>query len=86
LVVEIASPSTASYERNRKKVVYAEFGIPAYWIVVPDPDRPSITEFSLAGAAYAETRTAAGEELFETDAPFPVRIVPAHLVRGNWRR
>jgi Uma2 family endonuclease len=43
LAVEIASPSTASYDRNRKKTVYAEFGIPAYWIVMPDPDQPSLT-------------------------------------------
>ncbi len=40
LVVEIASPSTAHYDRNRKKTVYAEFGIPAYWIVHPRPCPP----------------------------------------------
>ena len=86
LVVEIASPSTARYDRNRKKVVYAEFRIPSYWIVVPDPERPSITEFRLDGAAYAETVTATGRERFTTDAPFPVEIVPADLVAGPWRR
>jgi Uma2 family endonuclease len=26
-----------------KKTGYAQFGIPAYWIVVPDPDQPSMT-------------------------------------------
>jgi len=86
LVVEIASPSTAQYDRKRKKVVYAEFGIPAYWIVVPDPERPSITEFRLAGGAYAEVQTATGRERFATSAPFPVEIVPAELVAGPWKR
>lgn len=86
LVLEIASPSTARYDRNRKKAVYAEFGIPAYWIVDPDPERPAITEFRLAGGAYREVVTAAGPEPFATDVPFPVQIVPAELVAGPWRR
>lgn len=86
LAVEIASPSTAAYDRNRKKVVYAAFGIPAYWIVDPDPDRPSITAFGLTGGSYAEVGRATGEERFAGTSPFPVEIVPAELVAGPWRR
>ncbi len=85
-MIEIASPSTARYDRNRKKAVYAGFGIPAYWIVDPDPERPSITEYRLAGDAYREIGTAAGPEPFVAEAPFPVQIVPADLVAGPWRR
>jgi Uma2 family endonuclease len=86
LAVEIASPSTAAYDRNRKKVVYAEFGIPAYWVVDPDSDRPSITAFGLTGGSYAEVGRAAGEERFAGTTPFPVEIIPAELVAGPWRR
>jgi Uma2 family endonuclease len=85
LVVEVASPSTAAYDRNRKKAVYAEFGIPAYWIVVPDPDSPSITAYTLDGASYAQVGRAVGDDEFASDHPFPVVIVPADLVAGNWR-
>jgi Uma2 family endonuclease len=85
LAVEIASPSTAYYDRGRKKMVYAEFGIPAYWIVDPDPDRPSMTAFGLTGGSYAEVGRAAGEERFVSATPFPVEIVPAELVAGPWR-
>jgi Uma2 family endonuclease len=85
LVVEIASPSTAHYDRNRKKTVYAEFGIPAYWIVVPDPSKPSITAYGLTGRVYAEVGQAAGEQRFAATTPFPVDIVPAELVAGRWR-
>jgi hypothetical protein len=84
--VEIASPSTAQYDLNRKKIVYAEFGIPAYWIVDPDPDRPSITAFRLTGGSYAEVGRAAGKERFAGTTPFPVEIVPAELVAGPWLR
>jgi Uma2 family endonuclease len=86
LAVEIASPSTARYDRNRKKVVYAEFGIPAYWIVDPDPERPSITAFGLTGGSYAEVGRAAGDERFAGTTPFPVEVVPAELIAGPWRR
>ena len=86
LAVEIASPSTASYDRNRKKAVYAEFGIPAYWIVDPDSNRPSLTAFELAGSAYAEVGRAVAKDGFAAATPFPVQIVPAELVAGHWRR
>ncbi len=86
LAVEIAWPSTARYDRNRKKAVYAEFGIPAYWIVVPDPGQPSLTAFGLSGGSYAEVGRALGNEPFVAATPFPVEIVPAELVAGPWRR
>jgi len=86
LVVEIASPSTAHFDRNRKKSAYAEFGISSYWIVDPDPERPSITEYRLSGAEYHEAMTASGPDPFVTDTPFPVQIIPADLVSGPWRR
>ncbi len=38
---------TRLYDRNRKKDVYQGFGIPAYWIVEPDRDRPELTAFRL---------------------------------------
>ena len=86
LAVEIASPSTAAYDRNRKKTVYAEFGIPAYWIVDPDPDKPSVTAFALRAGTYVEAGQASGSERFTARSPFPVEIVPADLVAGPWRR
>ena len=36
LVVEILSPSTASLDWNRKRELYAEYGVKEYWIVAPE--------------------------------------------------
>jgi Uma2 family endonuclease len=38
IVVEVASPRTRLFDRNRKKDVYEGFGVPAYWIAEPDLD------------------------------------------------
>ena len=38
LVVEVLSPSTARLDRGRKMRLYAEHGVPYYWIV--DPESP----------------------------------------------
>jgi Uma2 family endonuclease len=51
LVVEVLSPSTARLDHDRKMRLYAEHGVPYYWIV--DPETRSIEAFALAGAAYA---------------------------------
>lgn len=51
LVVEVISPSTAHVDRDRKMKLYAEHGVPYYWIV--DPDSRSVEAYTLTGAAYA---------------------------------
>jgi len=51
LVVEVLFPSTAHLDRGRKMKLYAEHGVPYYWIV--DPESRSIEAYALVGAAYA---------------------------------
>ena len=64
LVVEVLSPSTARLDRERKLVLYAEHGVPWYWIV--DPASRTVDAYQLADAAYAS----AGRV---TDAPAALR-------------
>ena len=80
LAVEIASPSTSRYDQTRKKQVYADFGIPEYWIVTPDTQRPDITAFRLDGKHYEQVAYACGEVTFTATRPFPVSFTPADLV------
>ena len=50
LAVEVLSPSTARLDRNRKMKLYAEHGVPYYWIV--DPVGRSVEAYTLAGLEY----------------------------------
>jgi Putative restriction endonuclease len=80
LVVEVASPRTRLYDRNRKKDVYQGFGISAYWIVEPDRDRPELTVFELRQGFYKQTAHVTGDEEYRAVLPFPVTIAPSQLV------
>jgi Uma2 family endonuclease len=81
LAVEVASPRTRLYDRSRKKDVYEQFGIPAYWIVEPDRDKPELIVFELRDGRYQEVARAAGDEAFPAVLPFPVTVTPSALVR-----
>ncbi|HEX4832332.1 MAG TPA: Uma2 family endonuclease [Trebonia sp.] len=80
LAIEIASPSTRQYDRTRKKQIYGDFGIPDYWIVGPDPNKPELTAFQLKNGWYEEDIHAAGDDTFTAKRPFPVAFSPASLV------
>jgi Uma2 family endonuclease len=80
LAIEIASPSTSRYDQTRKKQVYAEFGIPDYWIITPDEDKPDITVFRLTRKQYEQLDHVAGNQKFTATRPFPVSFTPAELV------
>jgi len=51
-----------------------------FWIVGPDPDKPSITAFALDGKRYRQAGFTAGGETFTAARPFPVSFTPLDLV------
>ena len=52
LVVEILSPSTRTLDLTRKAQLYAEAGVPEYWVA--DPDEPAFRLYALRGGRYVE--------------------------------
>jgi Uma2 family endonuclease len=82
LVVEVRSPSTALIDLNRKKQAYERFGVPSYWVAVPDLDKPELVAFELSGGHYRQVAHVRGEERFTAARPFTVDIAPARLVAG----
>ncbi len=77
LVVEISSPSTATYDRDAvsgKRAAYARMGVPEYWIV--DPVSRSITLLVFQGAAYTERGPYSGEDRLPSEV-LPMLNTPA---------
>ncbi len=85
LAIEIASPSTAIYDRNRKKDVYAGFGIASYWIVTPSLDKPRLVAHELRRGSYRQVADVRADQVFPATRPFRVEVVPAELVAGPWQ-
>jgi hypothetical protein len=53
--------------------------VAAYWVI--DPAEPALTVFELdEDGHYQHVGKAAGDEPFEAERPFPVRIVPRELL------
>jgi Uma2 family endonuclease len=82
LAVEVRSPSTALIDLNAKKAAYERFGVPSYWVVVPDQSEPELIVFELRDGRYQEAARVSGGQPFRARRPFPVEVVPAALVAG----
>jgi Uma2 family endonuclease len=75
LVVEIASPSTAAYDRDAisgKQAAYAQIGVPEYWIA--DPTTRSIEVLTLEGDHYRSLGS------FSGDDQLPSQVLPGLTV------
>jgi Uma2 family endonuclease len=80
LAVEIVSPDSALRDLNLKKAAYERYGVPCYWVVDPDLDRPTLRAFELSGGVYREVAHVAGDQAFHARQPFAVHVIPAHLI------
>jgi Uma2 family endonuclease len=79
LAVEVLSDSTRSKDRLLKRSLYADAGIPAYWIF--DTEVPELTVLRLDGDKYVEHAVVSGSSAYEADLPYPVRLVPDDIIR-----
>jgi Uma2 family endonuclease len=78
LAVEVLSPSTRRTDLGTKMSLYADAGVASYWVV--DPDQRHLRAFELRDHDYELIGSAAGDESWQAQAPFPVTVVPAQLV------
>lgn len=77
LLIEILSPGNRGYDLRWKRDVYAEAGVPHYWIVDPANTEAIILELDAEAGAYVERARGA---VVETQAPVAVTIDVAELV------
>lgn len=87
LAVEIVSQDSTRRDYVTKRREYANFGIPSYWIIDPLLGTIDLTELRLEDGQYLDATQVSGEEVFETDFPFPIKLVPHWLLAsGPWMK
>jgi len=74
LVIEIASPGTARYDRRTKQDAYARAGVPEYWIA--DQNARTIEVLKLEAGAYKSAVVFSGESTLPSSVlpDLPVRV------------
>ncbi len=72
LVVEVASPSTAIYDRREKLDAYIQANVPEYWIV--EPATHSIEVLTIEAGAYSS------RGVFEGKTTLSSKIIPDFLI------
>jgi Uma2 family endonuclease len=72
LVVEVASPGSVGYDRNRKQKAYADASVPEYWIA--DPWSRTVEVLVLENGAYHSLG------VFEGKATLPSQVVQGFTV------
>lgn len=82
LAVEVISPTSRLRDASLKRAVYARLGVPSFWLIDPDPERPASTAFQLAGSGYLQEAHVVGNASWATIRPFRLSLVPAELVAG----
>jgi Uma2 family endonuclease len=71
LAVEVLSPGSRQLDRQIKPRIYANAGIPAYWIVETEPF--GVVEHHLVGRKYEEIQRATGDQIAVT-RPFDLMV------------
>jgi Uma2 family endonuclease len=79
LAVEVASPSTRTFDLGPKKELLAAAGCPSYWTIEPEKG-PELTAWELVEGEYVVRARVAGTESWTAEDPFPVTVVPVELL------
>ena len=73
LVVEVVSPSTDARDRETKRNIYAQHGVPEYWLA--DPEERTVSVMVLEEDSYRESGVYAFEEALTSPA-LPGLLLP----------
>lgn len=80
LAVEVLSPSTRRLDVSLKRARYEAAACPSYWVIDPDPDRPSLSAWDLQEGRYVDAAHVEGDEEYAAERPYPVTIRPRGLL------
>jgi Uma2 family endonuclease len=79
LAIAILSPLTHALDSGVRRALYELSGVQSYWML--DPEDTTLTVLELEGGRYVERAAVRGDEVFEAEVPFAVKVVPAELIR-----
>jgi hypothetical protein len=80
----VMSKSSRMIDSHVKRERFERAGTPAFWLVDPvaRPTEARLVAWELGpDGTYREVANVLGEDAYSATRPFPVRIVPADLVR-----
>lgn len=78
LAVEILAPATYTVDEVLKRRLYEGASVACYWMF--DPQNAKLTVLELEDRGYVERAVVSGDEVFEAELPFPVKVAPAELL------
>jgi Uma2 family endonuclease len=81
LAVEIVSPSSQRHDRRTKPLLYAEAGIPHFWLIERDGKLPVLHTFELSASTGSYVATGIHHKSAKLEVPWPLRIDLEHLGR-----
>ncbi|MEV7013892.1 Uma2 family endonuclease [Streptosporangium sp. NPDC051022] len=74
LAVEVVSPDSEDRDRNRKPTLYAQAGIPHFWLVENQSGRPAVYVYELDPVARSYVLTGMHHDRLKLSAPFDIDI------------
>ncbi|MFD0856655.1 Uma2 family endonuclease [Actinomadura adrarensis] len=80
LAVEVVSPSSELLDRKRKPQLYAEAGVPHYWLVDMLDNDPRVSVFELDPASDQYVQTGVHHNRLKVSVPYDIDI---DLTEGN---
>ncbi|MEL7363945.1 MAG: Uma2 family endonuclease [Bacteroidota bacterium] len=66
LVVEVVSPSSRRRDEQTKRHLYAQHGVPEYWVVDPDAGTVQVFRLDASGRRYARAATLVDGDILTT--------------------
>ncbi|MFC7388061.1 Uma2 family endonuclease [Sphaerisporangium rhizosphaerae] len=74
LAVEVVSPESEERDRKRKPSLYAEAGIPHFWLVESSEGRPTVNVYELDPATRSYVLSSSHHDRVRLTAPFDIDI------------
>ncbi|MGW0810130.1 Uma2 family endonuclease [Nonomuraea sp. NPDC002799] len=74
LVAEVVSPESKIRDRHRKPELYAKAGIPHFWRIENDADKPVVYVYALDPATRTYALTGIHYQALKLDVPFDVAV------------